>query len=138
MADRLQNFIKYLQFPEPPAKDDLAKEIEGLHPDDLVPQLLELINETDSVLTKQAAIDVLTHLRDSTTLKPLLDLILNEEDANLRKTAIKSVGVLGYTEAIPTLEKVMNRTGDTNLIQICSQVIQVLQGVTSLLSLEEL
>ena len=138
MADNIEDFLQKLQFPNPPPKSDLHQQATEFDQQELFPALMELLVTTDDVGTKQTIITLLQHYQGQKSLKPLLDLLLEEEDLKVQVTIIKTLAILENPAAIGTLEKLVQRSSYPEVIQVASQAIQIIQGVASPFSIAEL
>lgn len=68
---------------------------------------LEYVDNPDKRVRVQAC-NALGVLKDKSTSHSLVTLLQTEEDPQVRQSAVKSLGLLGASEALPLLQSVSN------------------------------
>lgn len=75
-------------------------------------------------------------MKEKEVLSKLKSAFLHDNDSLVRLEIIQLIAILNDTSMIQTLTKLVNRDDDPEIIQTASTVIQILQGVTPLASLD--
>ena len=98
--------------------------------DAFIEKIIQIIRQDGNPETRSFAIKALHGISSLGWLKTLIDVAQDDEDKSVRLVAIRHLGHSGQKMAIPTLEKIVARDADSDIIREASVAIQVLQGIT--------
>ena len=102
----INTLILLLQDKVPAVRDDAGVALTALG-ERAIPPLLELLSHKDW-RARIRAVEALALLKPTSAVEPLLKLIQEDPDTAVRQDAVKTIGEIGDSKAIPTLVSVLD------------------------------
>ncbi|MEC8704136.1 MAG: HEAT repeat domain-containing protein [Asgard group archaeon] len=94
-----------------------------------IPNLILCIQNDDDYLTRVSALQSLLWIAHPSIIDPIIDLVINDNNDLVRKTAIEALGNMKVNKSLPMLKSLQdNSSTSKNLLEIIKTTIEKLEN----------
>ena len=135
-AESFNQLIMKLSSIVPAERPAVEKELKKFDFTQIIPNLVNTIKQSDVPHDRLIAVKSLRWIADPSPLAQLKNTLLHDDDNNVRCALIELIGSLREASMMHTLNKIVNRDDDPQVIKTASLAIQVIQGITPASSMD--